>query len=255
MDVMHLSEPMFHFTHGDHTCVFYWDLQGLLEVLTPYIAEGLRQNERCFCAQRPETLKALCNDLRFIGVDIEREQKRGALELHTTNEVYFRNMRFDPDALMELLERSVEDSVRNGFSAFRTAGELSWAVEGRNECDKLVAYEKLVEASYPSKPAVGICLYPIRSFEPAVLDRVVAAHSKVLHYGCHSSSTASLHVHWPECEAEIVTKRYTADAPYHYVVQRQSGEVLAWGESADFKGAVRAAGDASGSPHVIRPRE
>ena len=228
-------------------------LAGLLEVLTPYIAEGLRQNERCFCAQKPETLKALCNDLRFIGVDIEREQRRGALELHTTNEVYFRNMRFDPNALMELLEHSIEDAVRNGFSAFRTAGELSWAVEGRNECDKLVAYEQMVQASYPGKPAVGICMYPIRSFEPAVLDRVVAAHAKVLEYGCHSSSTASLHVHWPECEAEIITKRFTAHAPYHYVVQRQSGKVLAWGESADFKGALRAAGNASEPAHVIRP--
>jgi hypothetical protein len=238
MTFMRRSDPIFKFRSGDHTCLFYWDLEGLLEVLTPYIAEGLRQNERCFCAQRPETLKALCNDLRFMGVDIEREQKRGALELHTTNEVYFSDMRFEPEALMELLESSIEKAVSSGFSAFRTAGELSWAVDGRNECDRLVAYEQKVQASFPSKPAVGMCMYPIRSFHPDVLDRVVAAHTKVLNVGPHASAHASLHVHWPECGAEIVTEKKSKQGPYQYVVQDRGGEVLSWGQSPNFNDAI-----------------
>jgi len=237
---MRPSDPIFNFRHGDHTCVFYWDLDGLSEILTPYIFEGLRRNERCFCAQKPETLKALCDDLRFLGVNVEKEQRRGALELHTTNEVYFHDMRFEPDALMDLLERSIEESVRSGFSAFRTAGELSWAVEGRDECDRLVAYEQKVQASYPGKPAVGMCMYPIRSFEKPVLDRVVAAHNKVVRSGQQGSSTASLHIHWPERKAEIVTNK-SVRSPYHYVVEGQGGEILSWGKSADFDGALKLA--------------
>src|ERR1700685_1027862 len=104
---MRRNNSLFRFQHGDHACVFYSDVNSLLEVLTPYIAEGLRNNERCFLAQKTDTLRALANDLRFLGVDVDREMKRGALELHTTNEVYFNNMRFDPERLMVLLERSI----------------------------------------------------------------------------------------------------------------------------------------------------
>lgn len=243
---MRRSNPIFNFRQGDHTCVFYWDHEGLLEILTPYIAQGLRQNERCFCAQKPETLKALCDELRFLGLDIEREQKRGTLELHTTNEVYFSNMRFEPEVMMELLERSIEDTVRRGFSGFRTAGELSWAVEGRNECDRLVAYERMVQASYPTKPAVGICMYPIRSFDPAVLDRVVAAHTKVLDNGQPCSSHASMKIHWPEHHAEIVTQKHASAAPYHYVVRHHGrDEIVAWGQSPDFDRALKEAENAA----------
>jgi hypothetical protein len=244
---MRRSDPIFNFKHGDHTCVFYWDLDGLSEILTPYIFEGLRRNEKCFCAQKPETLKALCDDLRFLGVNVEKEQKRGALDLHTTNEVYFHNMKFEPTALMELLEHSIEAAVQSGFSCFRTAGELSWAVEGRDECDRLVEYEQMVQASYPGKPAVGMCMYPIRSFEKPVLDQVVAAHNKVVRSGQQGSSTASLHIRWPERKAEIVTNK-SVPSPYHYVVESHAGDILSWGKSPDFEGALESAEGSASKP-------
>jgi hypothetical protein len=35
-----------------------------MEVLTPYIAEGLRKGECCFCVQKSSTAKRLFDDLR-----------------------------------------------------------------------------------------------------------------------------------------------------------------------------------------------
>jgi hypothetical protein len=233
------GDSLFEFKHGDHICVFYSDIASLLDVLTPFIAEGLRNNERCFCAQPPEILRALSTDLRFLGIDTEREVKRGALELHTTNEVYFPNRQFEPLALMELLERSIADSVRQGFSGFRPAGDLSWAVDGRDECDRLLDYEKLVEASYPGKPVNGICQYPIKRFKPDVLKRVVDAHKKVLDNSAPESSNVSLCIRDSKCEAEIVVNKLTVCPSYHYVVGRDRGDVLGWGESANFDAALK----------------
>jgi len=53
-----------------------------MEMLSPCIAVGILRGERCFCAQKPEVLKRLEYDLRFIGIDTDREIRRGALELH-----------------------------------------------------------------------------------------------------------------------------------------------------------------------------
>lgn len=68
--------PLFQFQHGDHICVFYRTETALLEILTPYIAEGLRKGERCFCVQTNEVVRRLTLDLQFIGVNVERDRAR-----------------------------------------------------------------------------------------------------------------------------------------------------------------------------------
>ncbi len=111
---------LFQFKNGDHVCLFYRSEEALREVLTPYIIEGLRNGERCFCAQKPETNKRLLDDLRFLGIDADDAVRRGALELHTQDEVYFPQRRFEPAAMMDMLLRSVEDAAARGFTSLRT---------------------------------------------------------------------------------------------------------------------------------------
>lgn len=234
-------DPLFSFRNGDHTCVFYSDIESLLEVLTPYIVEGLLNNQRCFCAQTPEILSALANDLRVLGIDPEQEARRGKIELHTVNDVYFPERRFEPPALMDLLNQAIEDSVRSGFSGLRTAGDLGWAVNGRNECDRLIDYEKRVQAAFPTMPALGICQYPIGSFDREVLNRVIRAHSKVLD-AIVPGAGASLHIRNATCEAEIIRDKRASGPTYRYVVELQSGDVF-WGHSADFDSALRSVED------------
>jgi hypothetical protein len=69
---------LFQFRHGDHVCVFYHHKESLREVLTPYISDGLRNGERCFCVQNRDVMQQLVNDLRFLGVDVERVVQQGA---------------------------------------------------------------------------------------------------------------------------------------------------------------------------------
>src|SRR5260370_22128379 len=97
------SAPLFRLKHGNHICVFYRDETYLLETLAPYIADGLRNGERCFCAQKPHMVKRLHTGLKYIGVDVQRETKRGALEIRTDNEVYLAAAAFSSQATMQAL--------------------------------------------------------------------------------------------------------------------------------------------------------
>jgi hypothetical protein len=254
------AEPLFHFKHGDHICVFYTDVPSILEILAPYIAEGLRNNERCFCAQRPDVLRALANELCRMGVDTERETTRGALELHTTSEVYLHNGRFEPARLMRLLERSIADAARAGYAGFRTAGDLAWSVEDRDECDRVVEYEKLVEASYPGKPVLGLCQYPVTSFTPDMLKRVIGTHRKSIDNAAGASAHARLSIRDEKGGAEIVADKMRAHPSYHYVAERSHGEVLGWGQTASFPAAMErielltARTDASLDSSLLRSR-
>src|ERR1700733_3649675 len=37
------------FSHGDHVCHFYQSNESLLTMLSPFVADGLKKGERCFC--------------------------------------------------------------------------------------------------------------------------------------------------------------------------------------------------------------
>jgi MEDS: MEthanogen/methylotroph, DcmR Sensory domain len=235
---MFRNSLLFQFKHGDHTCVFYRNEDSLREVLTPYIADGLRRGERCFCAQAPQICKRLVFDLQFLGIDTDSAIRRGALEIHSFDEVYFPNGKFVPDAMMDLLLRSVEDASHKGFTALRTAGELSWASQSRAVCDQILTYEKLVDEVFPGKPVIGLCQYNLGSQTPEILERLIHAHRAHLYEGRPSASQAGLSIRTTNCWTEIVADKLIVNPNYYYVVQRRRpAEILGWGIASSFDAA------------------
>lgn len=226
---------LFQFKHGDHICVFYRTQDSLREILTPYIAEGLRCGERCFCAQKAETNKRLLFDLQFLGFDPDDAIRRGALELHTVDEVYFPYRKFEQASMIELLARSMEDAIARGFSALRTAGELSWAAQGFAGCDQLLTYEKWVDQYFPGRRVIGLCQYDVNAFTPDALATVIDAHrmhfSKEAFNSCHTG----ICFRSGNCWTEIVADKLVVSPSYYYVVQRhKSPDVLGWGVAPTF---------------------
>jgi hypothetical protein len=243
------ANSLFQFRQGDHLCVFHRSLDSLMQVLSPYIAEGLRNGERCFCVQREDVVKRLEYDLRFIGVDMDDAVRRGALEFRTLEQAYLPDGSFEPRTMMDMLIRSIEESVRKGFSGFRSAGDLSWAVEGRDECRQIVGYEKMVEECFPGKPAIGMCQYPIQSFRPDVLESVLGLHRQQIVDPKTPSSHASLCVNSDHCVTEIVTDKFVVNPKYYYVVgKRDYSDIVGWGTAPNFDVAALRA------EHLVRHR-
>jgi len=229
------QSSIFQFKHGDHACIFYRSQNSLMEVLTPYVADGLRKGERCFGAQKPATIKQLYYDLRFLGIDVAREVKRGALDFHTEDEVYFPKGRFEPGVMLDMLMTSIDDALDQGFTGFRTAGDLSWAASGKTNCDLLVGYEKLVEKAYPGRTATGICQYSVNDFSPEMLEKVLASHKLHLEETEPTESHCSVQVRYGHCLVEIVANKFVVHPNYYYVVQQhRPSEVLGWGIAGDF---------------------
>jgi hypothetical protein len=229
------SPSIFQFRHGDHLCVFHRSEDHLMEILSPYIAEGLRKGERCFCVQKPEIVKRLDRDLQFLGINTEKAVKSGSLEFHNLSEAYLPSGRFEPAGMIEMLVRSIEESMKKGFSGFRIAGDLSWAVDGRDECRQIIGYEAMVEECFPGKPAIGLCQYPINSFPPAVLQSVMNAHRQRIVQPETPSLCASLSISGDHYITEFVADKFVVNPKYYYVVDQQDGRnILGWGIASDF---------------------
>jgi MEDS: MEthanogen/methylotroph, DcmR Sensory domain len=231
---------LFPFRRGSHTCLFYESDDVLLEILTPYIAEGLLGGERCFCAQKPAILKRLAHNLTFLGIDAKKEADRGKLELHTQDEVYFPEKQFEPRILMDTLIRFIHQTRKEGYTAFRSAGDLSWAVDGCNETGKVLDYEKMVDEYYPGQPAIGLCQYPIRQFAPDALESISQHHKMKMTETGPNSVHFSIHLRYGNCNAEVVADNFAFDPRYDYVVQRhRTQEIMGWGVASTFDGALK----------------
>lgn len=232
------SPSLFQFRHGDHICVFHRSDNSLMDVLTPYIAEGLRKGERCFCVQRAEIVKRLEYDLRFIGTDVDTAMRIGSLQFRSMEEAYLPNGKFEPRVMMDMLIRSIEDAVKQGFSGFRSAGDLSWSVAGRAECRQILGYEAMVEECFPGKPATGLCQYPMEAFPPDILKGVLRLHRQRIVDPSSPSTHSSLSVSSNHCVTEIIADKFVVNPRYYYVVEQQDcRDVLGWGSAPDFKAA------------------
>jgi hypothetical protein len=250
--MMFRQSSVFEFKNGSHTCLFYRSEKQLMHILTPFVLDGLKGEERVFCVQKPDILRKLLYDLRFLGIETDKEIERGALELHTEEEIYFPKTRFEPEVMMDMLKRAIAEARNRGFKSFRSAGELSWAVDGRNDCDKVVGYEKLVDEYYPGKPAIGLCQYDVNQFPVEVLRDVVDSHRMQLSETTADSHHASLCMKNGRWDAEVVADKLARKPRYYYVVRPQrSDAVVGWGVASNFDTAM-ANVDRLGERHETR---
>jgi hypothetical protein len=236
---MRRHSSLFQFRHGNHTCVFYRSEDSLLEVLTPYIAEGLNRGERCFSAQKPHVGKRLLLELRSLGLNTDDLMRSGALEIHNVDEVYFPDGKFQSRAMIDMLMRSLHESLQLGFPAFRTAGDASWAIEDPNGCRQLLDYEGLVNGYFPGRPAIGLCQYDANTLSNRMLDSVIARHGQHVSDVVPSSPNYSgISVRRGNFWSDIVADKRSLVPNYYYVVQRRrSAEIVGWGVALNFDDA------------------
>ncbi len=231
--------PLFPFKHGDHTCVFYHSEDSLLEILTPYIAEGLQRGERCFCAQKPHVGKRLLLELASLGLNLNALKQSGALEIHDVEQIYLPNGQFNSRAMMDALMSSLHETLQRGFQAFRIAGDASWAINDPDACGRLFDYEGLVNGYFPDRPAIGLCQYDANIFSPRMLESVVGTHG--LHLSAaipRNPSYSGISIRRGDFWSDIVADKRTHFPNYYYVVRRRrSSDVVGWGIARDFNSA------------------
>ena len=234
------AAPLLRFKRGDHICVFYEDETPLLEFLVAYFLDGIRNGERAFCAQTPELARRIEAALRAHGQNTGLAIREGALELHTTDEVYFSNGAFNPVALMQLLQASIEDTLDKGFTGIRMAGEMGFAATGRCECDQLLEYERLVQEAFPAQPVIGVCQYRVNAFTPDVLQSVLAFHKKALANTMSTSNHSSLAIRNGRYVLDVIADRIDPSSHFYYVAQEHGKkDILGWGVEPSFDAAMQ----------------
>jgi hypothetical protein len=176
------------FKRGDHVCAIYSTTEELAREVADFLAEGLRSHERCWYVGREPELDAICAALQQVGVDHAAERTRGALKLISGSGAYIVHGAFDPVATIQIFNDAIEHAYRDGFTGFRAAAEMSWALECDDGAHQLIVYEALLKSLFASCRAIGLCLYDRERMPLQVLNGALVTHPVAGTRGQYSSN-------------------------------------------------------------------
>jgi signal transduction histidine kinase len=162
--------------HGDHICLPYDSVDDRVRVMAPFIGEGLARGERCLYVLEPEQNQALLSGLAAAGVNAGRAIARGALQLRTPQETYFRSGSFDPDDTLALLEELITTAQADGFTGLRGSGEMTVTHATSIPWSTILSYEARVNEWFGKRPFVALCRYHRPSFAPTIIHDVLRTH-------------------------------------------------------------------------------
>lgn len=177
------------FSHGNHICAVYETADEQLATAVEYVAEGLGRNERClYVADAQTDLDQFRAALSRGGVDVAAEERRGALELRTTDSAHLVEGRFDCERMLGMLNDAVEASLDAGFGGLRTCGDMSWLLRGAPGSDQVVEYEAMLSQFFANVRALGMCQYDRSRLPAATIDMALATHPSVVAHGRHRAN-------------------------------------------------------------------
>ncbi|MFI5915582.1 MEDS domain-containing protein [Dactylosporangium sp. NPDC051541] len=175
----HISEPIStthagHVRPGDHLCLPFASDAQQQEVVSAFIADGLRRGERVlYFADRtkPDVIDAWLGPR---GIDGALAIARGQLEVRVVGDV-----RPETTGLRD----AVRDARAAGFQGLRLTGEMSWALREQRGGGAARAHEYesgVASTVVDAKDLAAVCQYDERLFARADLTGLVSVHHGLL---------------------------------------------------------------------------
>lgn len=164
----------------DHLCLIYKTKEEQFAAIIPFVRLGLERNEKFVYIVDDNTAEEVVNVLRAGGIDIDAALQKGAFSIASKKETYLRTGRFDPDEMIQFLKESTDTALREGYTALRITGEMTWMLGSEEGTPRLMEYESKLNLFFPGNKCLAICQYNYNRFAPNVLADVIHTHPIVV---------------------------------------------------------------------------
>ena len=142
---------------GTHIAQLYNTRSDQVEVLAPYIEQGLKCNELCvwITAEIPESeaRDALASRIPNLGKHLEKRQ----LQFFSYKDWYLPEGHFDPSKVLDSAAQKYQEALSCGYSGIRATGDVSWL--DQSDWDSLMEYETLLDGAVSNSKALAVCIY------------------------------------------------------------------------------------------------
>jgi chemotaxis family two-component system sensor kinase Cph1 len=167
---------------GEHVAYFFRTNEERLAFVVPYMTAGLHNFERCIYIADENTVPDILAKFSDAGVDVGSATANGALSVVTKHDSYLRHGAFEPERMIDDLDREVRLALQLGFSGVRVTGEMSWALDLPSVLVRLCDYEEALRRHWPAQLS-GLCQYNERMFPGDVVKRMASCHGTVVRDG------------------------------------------------------------------------
>ena len=164
------------FRPGDHICAVYSGSAELGHLVADFIVQGLRNGERCWYIASATEATTVTAALRKRGVKVNMNIRRSALSILDGGSAYIVHGQFDPEATVKTFNDAIEAALKDGFTGFRAAAEMSWLLKAKDGAQRVIAYEALLRSLFATSSATGLCLYQRTRMPLNVLNGALATH-------------------------------------------------------------------------------
>ena len=164
------------FSSGVHICQIFSDEKERDESLKMFLVSGLRANEQTACFSEKVNEEELSLFFNEHNISYSEVVNSGLFSLSPVKEVYFKEDRFDPERMLELLKNYYESSVADGRSAARVIGEMSSDVEDIEGGSRLLEYESRVSLLLETHPITAVCQYDSNTFSGSMIMDILKVH-------------------------------------------------------------------------------
>jgi hypothetical protein len=114
------------------------------------------------------------------GMDVEQEIVRGALVLSSEQHHLRGGWEFDTAGMIQMLQRSLEHALRDGFEGLWATGDMTWEFGPARDLSKLLEYEMRLEEFIREHPQMGgICQYHTDTLPREAVRGGVTSHEQL----------------------------------------------------------------------------
>lgn len=138
--------------------------------------ERLKAGHRCLYLNSPAMVAGMRSHLAAEGLDTIAEVARGALIL-SSDQGHLVSGKFDIDRMLHLLEAAMKQAVTDGHVGLWAAGDMTWEFGNEGNLEKLLEYERRLDAFLQLHPTLsGICLYHRDTLPAHAIETALTTH-------------------------------------------------------------------------------
>jgi hypothetical protein len=161
-----------------HICAFFRNPREEYRVMFPFIKEGLARGDRTLQIVEPALRDDYRQQLRAAGVDVDAEERRGALEVLSVRDLYLRDGRFDVERMLATVRQNLSPGSEDSIS--RITGHAEWAGEQWPGIQGFLEYEARLNEVVPEGRDTVVCLYDLSKTSAALIVDVLRTHPLVI---------------------------------------------------------------------------
>jgi len=165
---------------GEHSCVFFYTKDDLLNLTVPYIKAGLEDNEFCmWITGDPITHNDAFRALEQVLPDAHQYLVKKQLLILPHSQWYLSSGIFDPAIVLRSWLSKAEHAQAKGFAGLRITGNPFW-LRSEQDWEQFGAYEQAVTQSISNQRVLALCTYPKEICQNKNVRQVLSSHGSTL---------------------------------------------------------------------------